>query len=139
MKQARKEWFSTLSAALQSQGFVKSKDDHTLFIKDAEDSFTAILTYVDDVVLTMNNIVEIQHIKEYLHSMFRIKDIGGLKIFLGLEMARSKSGICLHQCKYTLELLAETSMLASKPPTIPMDPSTRLSKKFGSSLPENTT
>lgn len=139
LKQASKEWFSTLSTALKSQLFHKCAADHTLFIKTTPTSFTALLIYVDDVVLTRNSLTEINSIKNFLHNKFRIKDLGALKFFLGLEIAHNSKGISLNQRKYGLELLSDVGMLASKPANIPMDPSNRLSKKSGTPLQENTT
>ncbi|KAL6183657.1 hypothetical protein ACLB2K_045068 [Fragaria x ananassa] len=51
----------------------------------------------------------------------RIKDLGQLKYFLGIEVARSKAGIALSQRKYALEILEDTGFLASKPSTFPVD------------------
>ena len=50
-----------------------------------------------------------------------MKDLGQLKYFLGIEVSRSKTGICLSQRKYVLDLLAETGMLACKPVDTPME------------------
>ena len=50
-----------------------------------------------------------------------MKDLGQLKYFLGIEVSRSKMGICLSQRKYVLDLLAETGMLACKPVDAPME------------------
>ncbi|XP_070665119.1 uncharacterized mitochondrial protein AtMg00810-like [Malus domestica] len=44
-----------------------------------------------------------------------MKELGELKYFLGIEVARSKHGICLFQRKYVLDLLAEIGMLDCKP------------------------
>ncbi|KAM1758638.1 hypothetical protein ACFX11_007747 [Malus domestica] len=44
-----------------------------------------------------------------------MKDLGALKYFLGIEVARSQQGIFLSQWKYVLDILIETRMLASKP------------------------
>ncbi|KAM2732340.1 hypothetical protein EV2_035909 [Malus domestica] len=49
-----------------------------------------------------------------------MKDLGGLKYFLGIEVARSRDGIYLSQRKYVLDLLAETGMLACKPAETPI-------------------
>lgn len=49
-----------------------------------------------------------------------MKDLGGLKYFLGIEVARSISGIYLSQQKYVLDLLTETGMLGCKPVSTPI-------------------
>jgi len=43
-----------------------------------------------------------------------MKDLGGLKYFLGIEVYKSKLGIFLSQRKYVLDLLAEIGMLDCK-------------------------
>ena len=60
--------------------------------------------------------------------------MGYLKYFLGLEIARSAQGICLSQRKYALSLLEETGFLDSKPISIPMDSSQKLSATEGEQL-----
>jgi len=53
---------------------------------------------------------------------------------LGLEIARSKSGIHLNQCKYTLELLDDSGLLGSKPVSTPFDSSIKLQATNGQPL-----
>lgn len=52
---------------------------------------------------------------------FEVKDLGALKYFLGMEIARSKKGISVSQRKYTLDLLEETEMLECKPSKTPIE------------------
>lgn len=65
-------------------------------------------------------------IKSILQLHFGIKDLGVLKIFLGLEVAHSSKGISLCQRQYCLDLLQDTGTIGSKPVSTPLDPSLRL-------------
>ena len=56
-----------------------------------------------------------------LPNEFEIKDLGPLKYFLGMEIARSKKGIVVSQWKYVLDLLQATGMLGCKPSDTPME------------------
>ncbi|XP_072058069.1 secreted RxLR effector protein 161-like [Arachis hypogaea] len=57
--------------------------------------------------------------------------MGDLKYFLGLEVARLKTGIALYQRKYVLDLLKETGFEGCKPATTPIDYGEKLSKTTG--------
>ncbi|XP_020254275.1 uncharacterized protein LOC109831356 [Asparagus officinalis] len=48
-----------------------------------------------------------------------MKNLGGLKYFLGIEVTRSKQDIVLSQRKYVLDLLTEVGMLDYKPANTP--------------------
>ncbi|XP_019450568.1 PREDICTED: uncharacterized protein LOC109352810 [Lupinus angustifolius] len=83
------------------------------------------------MVLAGNNSTEIQHVKNYLDTSFKIKDLGPLRFFLGLEITRSKNGIHLNQRHYALSLLSDIGSLATKPSAIPFDPATKLQVDLG--------
>jgi hypothetical protein len=48
-----------------------------------------MLIYVDDVIIAFNDLAEIATVKQFLHASFPIKDLGEMKYFLGIEVARS--------------------------------------------------
>jgi len=48
-------WFSTFSHVIKSVGFQPSKTDYSLFTRQNNSSFTALLIYVDDILLTENS------------------------------------------------------------------------------------
>jgi len=48
----------------------------------------ALLVYVNNLVLTGNNCEVCSKFKQYLNNFFKIKDLGPLKYFLGIEVAR---------------------------------------------------
>ena len=72
---------------------------------------------------------EMDCLKDVLAKEFEIKDLGSLKYFLGMEVARSKKGIVVSQCKYILDLLKETGMLGCKPVDTPMESSYKIGFK----------
>ena len=78
--------------------------DYSLFTKVNGDSFTVVLIYVDDIIITGNNLEEMEHLKSFLLKQFRIKDLGDLKYFLGIEFSRTKKGLFLSQRKYALDI-----------------------------------
>ena len=89
-------------------------------------------------MLSGDDLDEIQSTKGLLDAKFMIKDLGTLRYFLGMEVAKSKYRILLYQRKYTLDLLQDTGMLASKLAGTPMDYSLKLSKGSGTALVDST-
>ncbi|GJR99016.1 ribonuclease H-like domain-containing protein [Tanacetum coccineum] len=104
-------------ARLVAQGFDQKEriDYEEIFSLSDNGVFLAFLVYVDDIIITGNNISEIKNFKVYLKFKFMIKDLGKLKYFLGIEIIETNKDICLNQRKYVLDLLSEYDMLACKP------------------------
>lgn len=48
---------------------------------------------MDDIILTGASIEIINALKVHLNDIFKLKDLGNLRYFLGLELARSSQGI----------------------------------------------
>ena len=61
--------------------------------------------------MTENDVEEVSLLKACLAKEFEMKDLGPLRYFLGIEVARSNKGIFISQRKYILDLLEETGML----------------------------
>ncbi|KAL5736254.1 hypothetical protein ACOSQ2_031042 [Xanthoceras sorbifolium] len=100
--------------------------DHTLLFKHKGNIITILIIYVDDIIVTGNNDLEMTNLQRHLATEFKMKDLGVLRYFLGIEVARSKHRIFLSQRKYVLNLHTETGMLASKPTDTPMDKNHKL-------------
>lgn len=75
-----------------------------------EDHDTYIF-HVDDIIVTEDDDEKIKKLKAHLGQEFEIKDSGGLRYFLGKEIARNHTELSVSQRKYTFDLLQETIML----------------------------
>ncbi|CAM8884356.1 unnamed protein product [Rhodiola kirilowii] len=121
LKQASRQWFAKFSEALAEFGFLNSLNDYSLFTLHNDGQFLVSLVYVDDVIITGTSDHLICEVKDFIHQKFQIKDLGPLKYFLGLEVARSPEGIFLNQRKYDVELLEEHNMIDCKPSKTPLE------------------
>lgn len=135
-KQANRQWFAKLTNFLLQLGFKQSYVDTSLFTHSTSHSFTTILVYVDDLLLTGNDQFFINTVKTRLHDTFSIKDLGPLHYYLGIEILRNSSGIVMTQRKYALELLKHAHLLDAKPASTPLDPNLKLNPNDGDLLPD---
>jgi Reverse transcriptase (RNA-dependent DNA polymerase) len=120
LKQSPRAWFGRFCSAMKGYKYEQSNSDHTLFFKRNQGKLTILIIYVDDMIITGNDHEEIKLLETRLSKEFEMKNLGGLKYFLGIEVARSDKGIFLSQRNYILDLLAEVGMLECKPVDTPM-------------------
>ncbi|KAL5831968.1 hypothetical protein ACOSQ4_017322 [Xanthoceras sorbifolium] len=131
LKQAPRAWFSKLKLALLQWGFTNSQFDVSLFYRSAGSKVILLLVYVDDILITGNDLILIQQVIKDLNSCFALKTLGSVNYFLGFEAYRNDDGLFLTQTKYTTDLLAKTNMLTNNPCSTPIAAGTRLSFVIG--------
>ncbi|WMV26194.1 hypothetical protein MTR67_019579 [Solanum verrucosum] len=61
---------------------------HGILHEEVFMKFPHVVVYVDDIILTGNNPSELAELKYFLNKEFKIKDLGDLHYFLGLEVIR---------------------------------------------------
>jgi len=88
LKQASRQWNIKLTDALVKGGYCQSSYDHSLFTQVSGSDIVVILVYVDDLLITGSSLTLIQLAKDTLHKAFKVKDLGQLRYFLGLEILR---------------------------------------------------
>lgn len=138
LKQASRQWNLKFTEAVLKIGFIQSKSDYSMYTRGSGDTFVVILLYVDDIILSSPNKQVIADVKAFLSTVFRLKDLGDLKYFLGLEIARSETGIMLCQRNYALQILEDAGFLDSKPVKTPMNPRINLASDTGDLLDDST-
>ncbi|KAI3692000.1 hypothetical protein L6452_31805 [Arctium lappa] len=126
--QASRNWYHKFTTFLLSLSFKQSKADHSLFIYETENITVVALIYVDDVIITGNCLNKIQEIKKQMDKEFSVKDLGPLKYFLGIEVAKTSDGLVLSQRKYTLDILKDSGKLGCKPSSFPIEQGLKLDK-----------
>nr|XP_016438698.1 PREDICTED: uncharacterized mitochondrial protein AtMg00810-like [Nicotiana tabacum] len=95
--------------------------DHSLFTKHQGGEIVIILVYIDDLMITGSSPNLVNNAKKVLHSKFKVKNLGKLRYFLGIEISRSKKGILLNQRKYALELISKVGLSGAKPVATPIE------------------
>ncbi|WJZ94996.1 hypothetical protein VitviT2T_013797 [Vitis vinifera] len=126
LKQSPRAWFGRFTKSMRAFGYRQSNSDHTLFLKKQHSKITTLIVYVDDMVVTGNDPEERKALQNYLSREFKMKDLGPLKYFLGIEVSRSSEGIFLSQRKYALNLLQETGMSGCQPVNTPIEEGLKL-------------
>jgi hypothetical protein len=116
---------------LLSAAFVQSKADHSLFTRQAGSTILVVLVYVDDLLVTGNDLASIQQLQQFLSRKFQLKDLGKLKYFLGIEVARSAKGIFINQRKYILDILTDAGQTGCRPASTPMEQHLKLTADSG--------
>jgi hypothetical protein len=102
-----------------------------LFSLHQKDTHLVVLVYVDDLIIAGNTSSAIKRFKLYLSTCFHMKDLGVLKYFFGIEVARNPAGIYLCQRKYALDIISEAGLLGAKPAATPLEQNHRLSLAAG--------
>ncbi|XP_071727117.1 uncharacterized mitochondrial protein AtMg00810-like [Rutidosis leptorrhynchoides] len=121
LKQAPRKWNEKFCETLFEYGFVQRVNDYSLFTKHTDDCSLFLLVYVDDIIITGNSESCISQCKHFLQTKFKVKELGLLKYFLGIELLDKNGGLSMTQRKYTLEVIDEFGLLDSKPATTPIE------------------
>ncbi|KAI5341611.1 hypothetical protein L3X38_009486 [Prunus dulcis] len=114
LKQSLNAWFGRFTKSMKNFGYTQNNSDDTLFLKCDEGNITALIVYVDDIVVTGNDTREQHKLQKYLSQQFEMKDLGTLKKFHEIELARLETGTFLSHGKYLMDVHTKTRMLGCK-------------------------
>lgn len=110
LKQAPKQWNCRIVQFFKSIKFFPLHNDTCIIIRKN----VWIALYVDDIVIFAHDKQEIDVIVNLVRSEFDIKDLGDVKLLLGLQVEKIKRGLFNHQQTYTTQLLHDLRMTECK-------------------------
>ena len=59
-----------------TMGYRQCNDDHTVFYRHSGNHVTILAVYVDDIIITGDDTLEISRLKKNLNKEFEVKDLG---------------------------------------------------------------
>ncbi|KAL9263314.1 Retrovirus-related Pol polyprotein from transposon RE1-like protein [Drosera capensis] len=138
LKQAPRAWYAKFHSTLGQLGFTISSYDSVLFIKKSSTDILLLLLYVDDMIITGDNIYCIQKVKKFLSAQFEMKDLGLVSYFLSLEVSKSSTGYYLSQTKYASDLISRAGIIDAKTANTPLETNVKLRPTDGQLLKDPT-
>ena len=106
LKQVSRVWFAKFSSPIFRLGYTVNLYDSALFIRCTNKCTILLLLYVDDMIITGDNLSGIQELKDFLSQQFEMKDLGHLSYFLSLEITHSTDGLYITQAKYASDIFS---------------------------------
>ena len=131
LKEAPRPWYSRIDEHLLGLGFCKSGFESTLYVKKKGAEVLIISLYVNDMLITGNNVSLIERFKQEMMQAFEMTDLGLMTYFLGMEINQNENEIFVCQKKYAKEILKKFKLEECKSMGTPMNLKEKLSKEDG--------
>ena len=89
LKQSPRVWFDKFTQSVKKQGYTQGQTNHNLFVNfSSRGKIALLIVYANNIILTRDDLIEMDRLKRRLAIEFEIKDLGYLKYFLGMEVIR---------------------------------------------------
>lgn len=121
LKQSGRNWNNMLHSFLINENFVQSLADPCVYTRFEKKSKIILIVWVDDIIIAANSNLVLEVIKGSLCRKFKMKDLGELSWFLGIQFVCKPGQIEMNQSMYLEKVLTKFNMMDCKPKTIPCD------------------
>lgn len=123
LKQSPRAWSAEFVKLIKDISLKQS--EWCLFYELQSDVRTYLLLYVDDIIISNDDIINqkarINELKGKLGKRFSMKNLGNLQSFLGIRIRRDETGMYLDQSDYTRRLIDRFAMTDCKPCNTPIE------------------
>jgi len=126
LKQASLIWYNLLRKVLESLGFLRSEFNHAVFVYKrlwgGEDMHCLLAMHVNDGLAGCTSMALLTFIKGKIKKAFGIKDLGPLRVFLGVQFERNLETceLWIHQEMFIDSLLLEYELVNCNPVKTPL-------------------
>ena len=100
LKQSPMLWNNHINGTLSKLGFKQNKKEFGLYFRRNKGQLCLIALYVDDLLIASSSSTEIRQIKEFLKRQYKMKDLGPVNKFLGMNIKQTKDYISLSLVDY---------------------------------------
>ena len=122
LKQSGRNWNVMLHTYLTENGFVQNPADHCVYTKEKHNEKVILLVWVDDLIIAASNEGVLDSVKVMLTERFKMKDLGKLKHFLGIDFDQTGDQVKMSQKKYVTKILERFGMQDCRSRETPCEP-----------------
>lgn len=122
LRQSGHLWNNLLHSFLISNNFVQSMSDNCVYTKHSNNCKIILIIWVDDIIIAASNLESVICVKKALSDQFKMKDLGTISNFLGIQFIISDQTIEMNQSNFVDKLLIKFNMSDCHPKSIPCDP-----------------
>ena len=121
LKRSGRNWNNMLHEYLSNEQFEQSQVDAYVYTKNTNESKVTIIVWVDDIIIAASNAQLLNDVKSSPSREFKMKDLGELSWFLGIECKCVDDCIEMSQTKYADKVLTRFGMADCKPKPTPCE------------------
>ena len=121
LKQSGRNWNNMLHQYLLDEEFEQSLVDPCVYTRIKDESKVTIIVWVDDIIVAANNTQSLVEMKSSLSQRFKMKDVGPLSWYLGIQFKCGDDCIEMNQSKYMENILNRFGMTDCKPKPTPCE------------------
>ena len=121
LKQSGRNWNYVLHKFLVDNNFERSLVDPCVYFKNQNVDYVVLIVWVDDIIIASNNLNEIDLVKNSLKANYKMKDLGVLRWFLGIEFNVKKDVITMCQNRYIEKIVSRFGMQYCKDRVTPCE------------------
>ena len=127
LKQSGHDWFHKLDRKIRSipgTNFIPCKIDPYIYLDI--NTGVLIIIYIDDILFISKDLDIINDIYDKLSLEFKMKNLGEVETFLGLQIKRDEYGVSFNQSNKIKKLIDDFGLHDAKPAKTPLDDSVPL-------------